>query len=149
MLVIGILRLVSVKSTNYVEHVSEYGVHWNFLFTIVFVKVRFFYTDIFSLTNIIFSVVIHLKILACPLQVFIRNSALKCFLFAAFLMGYYQYFLTIKNYTFYLLDDRIQSRQTFLDANKEGIISCVGYLAIYLFSQAICMRLSAILNKYA
>ena len=42
LLLIGILRLVFVKSSNYVEHVSEYGIHWNFLFTIVLVKVRNF-----------------------------------------------------------------------------------------------------------
>lgn len=39
LIVIGLARLWSVKATNYVEHVSEYGVHWNFLFTIVLVKV--------------------------------------------------------------------------------------------------------------
>ena len=83
--------------------------------------------------------------MACPLQIFIRNSAIKSFLFSAFLMGYYQYFLSIKNYTYYLLDDRVENRKTFLDANKEGICSCVGYLAIYLCSQSICLRLSSIL----
>ena len=35
----GFLRLLSVKSTNYVEHASEYGIHWNFLFTVAAVKV--------------------------------------------------------------------------------------------------------------
>ena len=40
LLTIGILRLVSLKATNYVEHESEYGKHWNFLFTIVLVKVN-------------------------------------------------------------------------------------------------------------
>jgi hypothetical protein len=38
LILLGILRLISLKYTNYVEHVTEYGIHWNFLFTIVFVK---------------------------------------------------------------------------------------------------------------
>lgn len=39
LLVFGLLRLMSVKSTGYQEHVTEYGVHWNFFFTIVAVRV--------------------------------------------------------------------------------------------------------------
>jgi phosphatidylinositol glycan class W len=39
LILIGLARLWSVKATNYVEHDTEYGVHWNFLFTIVLVKV--------------------------------------------------------------------------------------------------------------
>lgn len=41
LLILGLIRLISIKLLNYQEHMTEYGIHWNFFFTISFVKVLF------------------------------------------------------------------------------------------------------------
>lgn len=48
LLILGLIRLISIKLLNYQEHVTEYGIHWNFFFTISFVKVLFLFLFFFS-----------------------------------------------------------------------------------------------------
>ncbi|ESN94828.1 hypothetical protein HELRODRAFT_180178 [Helobdella robusta] len=41
LILLGMGRLLTLKSINYHEVVSEYGVHWNFFFTLAFVKITY------------------------------------------------------------------------------------------------------------
>lgn len=40
LIVIGLARTVIVKTLGYQEHVSEYGIHWNFFITLAVLRVR-------------------------------------------------------------------------------------------------------------
>jgi hypothetical protein len=41
LLILGVIRVMATKGVNYQEHVTEYGTHWNFSFTLAAVKVCF------------------------------------------------------------------------------------------------------------
>ena len=47
LVVLGCARLVATRGVEYQEHVTEYGVHWNFFFTLAIVKVLYRIVDQF------------------------------------------------------------------------------------------------------
>ncbi|AOW03324.1 GPI-anchored wall transfer protein 1 [Yarrowia lipolytica] len=110
-LVLGFIRLISVKSLDYQEHVSEYGVHWNFFFTLGFLPP--FVTlvgGLFKKTKI--PLMGQSVIIALAYDVLLSVTSLK------------EYILTAP-------------RVDIFSQNKEGIFSFIGYLAIFLAGQAV------------
>ncbi|XP_039249621.2 glucosaminyl-phosphatidylinositol-acyltransferase PIGW-like [Styela clava] len=105
---IGFCRIIFIKLLGYQEHVSEYGVHWNFFFTIAVVKV---------LSTFILSFI----------------SITYCIPFSMSCIMLYQYLLSYSpiNLTSIILNE---DRNGFLMANKEGICSCIGFLSLYFAS---------------
>ncbi|NXR67421.1 PIGW protein, partial [Rhadina sibilatrix] len=108
---LGLGRLLSVKSLEYHEHTSEYGVHWNFFFTLALVRLA----------------------ASLLLAIFPRH---KAWLLALALAVLYQLLLSTTSLRTFILhgSDGRDSRLGFLDANREGLLSLLGYLAIYLAS---------------
>lgn len=106
LVVLGTLRLASVKMTGYPEHVTEYGLHWNFFFTLVIVRVAA------SLVFAVFPV-------SCS------------WILAILIGGFYQLALEssgLKAFIFHSAD----RHSSFLHANREGVFSVLGYVAIYM-----------------
>lgn len=106
---LGFSRLFFVKKLDYQEHVSEYGVHWNFFITLVLVgPLTIFMDPLFSVVpRSLASLVISLT---------------------------YEWFIVKKEgFLTYLL---LAPRTDFISSNKEGIFSLFGYLAIFLAGQS-------------
>jgi phosphatidylinositol glycan class W len=110
---LGLIRLCSVKGLAYVEHVTEYGMHWNFFFTISLLPPIVELFD--ALVMVVPYEILSLGI-AILYQVILESTNLK---------------------TFILLSLR---GPDFLFKNREGIFSFFGHLAIFLVGRAIGTR---------
>ncbi|OTB19294.1 hypothetical protein K445DRAFT_314179 [Daldinia sp. EC12] len=108
LLVLGVIRLISVKGLDYAEHVTEYGVHWNFFFTLGFLPP--FVALFQSALQIIPSYAALAILLGVIYQAVLETTSLKAFVLIA-------------------------PRTDIISMNKEGICSFVGYLAIFLAGQ--------------
>ncbi|CAL1409892.1 unnamed protein product [Linum trigynum] len=102
LLVLGFGRLLSTRSVDYQVHVAEYGVHWNFFFTLAAVTI---------LTSII--------------KIPPKYSGL----FGLSLLVGYQW-LSVNGLNLYLLSN--ERGTDLLSQNKEGLFSILGYWGIYL-----------------
>ncbi|TLD38897.1 GPI-anchored wall transfer protein 1 [Venturia nashicola] len=109
LLALGLIRLYSVKGTDYAEHVTEYGVHWNFFFTLGFLP------PFVALCHSAFAMVRSYEILALAVgiayEAMLDFTSLKAYIFTA-------------------------PRDNLLSQNREGIFSLFGYLAIFLAGHA-------------
>lgn len=108
LLVLGFIRLYSVKGLDYAEHVTEYGVHWNFFFTLAFISPFVAIFD--SLFNIVSSYAALAILIAGAYEIALDNTGLKIFIFTA-------------------------QRTDMISQNREGLCSLFGYLAIFLAGQ--------------
>lgn len=109
LLVLGFFRLYSVKGLDYAEHVTEYGVHWNFFFTLALLppSVALFQ----SLNSLVPSIALLALLLSTIYQALLEYTSLKTYILTA-------------------------PRVDLLSMNREGLFSFLGYLAIFLAGQS-------------
>ena len=107
LLILGLIRLYSVKGLDYAEHVTEYGVHWNFFFTLAFLPPFVELSDLLT-TFIVPSHEIISLVFALVYEIVLDTTALK---------GYI------------LVSPR---GPDLLSKNREGVFSFIGYLSIFL-----------------
>ncbi len=112
LLVLGFIRLLSVKGLEYAEHTAEYGVHWNFFFTLGL-----------------------LPPFVAAFQEALRFVPSYAAL-ALLVGGLYQVLLENTELTAYILT---APRTDLISMNREGIFSFIGYLAIFLAGQDLGM----------
>ncbi|PWY99824.1 GWT1-domain-containing protein [Testicularia cyperi] len=105
LLVLGSIRVIMVKGVEYPEHVTEYGVHWNFFITLAVMP--------FAAT------------VSRPFSRHLRYSVLGFVLSAA-----HQVLLSSTWWQEWALSSTVP-RDTLASQNKEGITSLPGYLAIF------------------
>ncbi|GAA5872551.1 hypothetical protein JCM8547_006941 [Rhodosporidiobolus lusitaniae] len=109
LVVLGLVRVVMVKGVDYPEHVTEYGVHWNFFFTLALLPV-------FG---------------AALVGVFLKKVDLH---WVGLLVSVgHQLVLSLTPLQTWTLE---AERTGLVSQNKEGLVSFVGYLAIYLLGLA-------------
>ncbi|VDM47864.1 unnamed protein product [Toxocara canis] len=112
LLYLGVGRSVVLKLLDYPEHVTEYGVHWNFFITLASIRII-------------------TKLLG-------RRFHL---LFGVVFAGIYQFLLQEEHLQEWLLSADVK-RDDFLSANREGIYSLLGYLSFYYFSSVLATFVS-------
>ena len=112
LLALGVVRLLSVKGLEYAEHVTEYGVHWNFFFTLGILPP--FVAAFQEALRFVPSYATLALLVAGLYQGLLENTELKAYILTA-------------------------PRTDLLSMNREGIFSFIGYLAIFLAGQDLGM----------
>lgn len=139
LLVLGLVRLISVKNLDYAEHVTEYGVHWNFFFTLAL------------LSPFVESVDRLLSLLGLSSPSLTRAStsssssskprsarsiphkrSIRYDIVALIISLAYEFILNNTSLLSFILISPRTPHSSLLVKNREGVFSFIGYLAVFL-----------------
>jgi glucosaminylphosphatidylinositol acyltransferase len=119
-LFMGTLRLVTHKNIDYQEHASEYGVHWNFFFTLAFLTL---------LSSMVSPTTTHRPTILAPCLVLgLFQVALSCY-------GLQHWIETAPRSCGAQNDHAGIWWCDLFVANREGILGCIGYGSLYFISE--------------
>ncbi|KAI6128862.1 GWT1-domain-containing protein [Pisolithus croceorrhizus] len=107
--ILGLIRLMAVKGTDYPEHVTEYGVHWNFFVTLSLLPLLEVFTH---------RVIFHMPVALLGLWIGVVQQCLLSF------AGLGDILLNAP-------------RSNVVFANKEGLISLLGYFSIHIMGLSV------------
>ena len=115
--ILGLLRLATHKGIDYQEHASEYGIHWNFNFTLALIPlfVRFLPGPGITIPLVILSVY-QVLLSHYGVQEWIETSPRTC---ASDIESNSPYFFWCH----------------FFAANREGVLGCLGYSSLYMLGE--------------
>lgn len=117
LILLGFARLYTVKELEYAEHVSEYGVHWNFFFTLGLLP------PVMALIQPILRLI--------PSYGGVAFFIAICWELALYLIPDLKVYL--------ILSERKQG--DWLSQNREGVFSFIGYLAIFIAGMGIGLKI--------
>lgn len=106
--VLGLARFIVINEIDYQQHVSEYGVHWNFFLTL-------------ALTKIIGTLIVGIL----PKIEYCKYVAIGMLLLHEAMLQ-----LGLEDYVI----SKTVARDTFINANREGFVSVLGYVSLYVSS---------------
>mmetsp|Transcript_15452 Transcript_15452/g.17969 ORF Transcript_15452/g.17969 Transcript_15452/m.17969 type:complete len:558 (+) Transcript_15452:112-1785(+) len=130
LLIMGFVRLITTKGLEYQEHVSEYGTHWNFFFTLLVVNIAC--TLIRSSTWKILNVpIITWLVILIAYQYLLSVEQLQNYIIHAPRACTYDG----GEYTYFFMDKAPSLLCDLFAANREGILGCIGYIVLYLASE--------------
>lgn len=113
--IMGMIRLITTKGLEYQEHVSEYGVHWNFFFTLALVNILATFMRSYSM-------LMQKKILPWLILLVLYQSILS--------LGHVQQY--IESAPRVCAGGQFSLFCTFFAANREGLLGSIGYLILFL-----------------
>ena len=134
LVLLGVIRIVTNRELDYQEHVSEYGVHWNFFFTM----------GILSLVPPLLSTLENTTTSS-------KTGSVPQWWKPAMTMGMYQVVLSVGGLQEFIVSAprRLPTHEASVTdtsalwwtvgnifaANREGILGCVGYLSLFFFGE--------------